>query len=126
MIKANCYYDFYAQKVIDGTSKIFNDWKKHVPSLDKDKFLTELKWLYSDPRNKDGCMTRELGLMNKGLVRLKRVYNRSEFCGFVTLDGKLWSGDFFDQELNEKYRKLYGEEKIKVNLQISISPEDRI
>ena len=116
------------RKIVDsGDSYIFKNWQKLVPSLAKSDFLIALYWLCEDPLTVHGKLTREIGLTNNGLVKLRRVHNEYEnFIGFYSCEnGELWGGDSF---LIPCSNKNYADENgmTKTHMKVSISARDRI
>lgn len=124
-------WDFKKKKdiVLKGKSKILNNWQT-VSTVTTEEFLTALEWLCNDSLDDKGYMTREIGLLNNGIVKLKRCYTTNhETCAFYREDnGELWNGDVFNRLcLSEHEKKFSFDGKTISELhKISISCKDNI
>lgn len=60
--------------------------------IDKETNRHHFEWVYADPRNEAGRLTRELGMLEPGgtLVRLTRVYDNLGSVCFATPEGEIW------------------------------------
>jgi hypothetical protein len=123
--------------VIEGKSKIFNDWKELSPNLTVEEFLLNLAWVCEDPcENGDGTgrLTREMGLTKEGIVHINRI--NGEITTMYRADnGRLWSGDNFRVKCTEKFVKNADKVKadfadadgmIVFNYKISLSAKDKV
>lgn len=121
------HFDIKKRIVESGNSTIFAQWQRFCPSLTKEKFIENLKWLCEDPGieiNGTMKMLRELGLTPTGIIHINRCYYEDgSFSGFYH-DGKLWNGSYFKTYWPDKRYSVDGE--IKVLYRICLSPADRV
>ena len=105
-------------------SKIFRSWCEHS-TITEEEFVEALSWLYDDPRDEKGRMTREIGLTPTGILRLNRAYTDQGLCYFYH-DGKLWSGEHFSTPCRNEKEKAFSADGENLNTfhKISLSPED--
>lgn len=92
-------YDIKEKIVKSGGSKILKNWQQlcgwNDYSLTEGEFLEALKWVCEDPIDEYNRLTREIGLTKKGIVKLKRVWDKG-LCLMYHIDTKeLWGGDCF-------------------------------
>lgn len=110
-----------------GSSKVFENWRS-LAFITKEDFLEALSWLCEEPRDggtRKNQMTREIGLIPSGIVRLKRVYGTDNSCTIRYQNGFLWCGAVFHVPCdNPDFADEDG--TCPVNLKISLSCMDRI
>lgn len=132
-MKINHNFDIKKKLVLNGQSRIFNNWSEHS-TITTEEFLENLEWVCNDPMQKvelkDGHtierMTREIGLTPTGIVRLQRVNDaHGDFVGFYRQDGRLWEGEIFERSCTEAEKPFYGNTTEELH-KIAISCRDHI
>lgn len=111
--------------VLAGNSSIFKNWQELLPNLTEEMFLDALRWVCDDPAQNGERLTREIGLMKIGIVKLIRHNAKS---GLVTIrheNGRLWTGDNFRIPCdNPDYADDDG--TILQTFKLSLSARDRV
>ena len=112
--------------VIEGKSAIFKDWQAHS-TITKEEFIEALDWLCSDPLDKKGRLTREIGLTPSGIIKLNRVYNNVGLCAFY-YEGELWCGAKFTVPCRTEKERIFSldGENLEFLQKISLSCKDRV
>lgn len=123
------HYEITERIVKSGNSSVLNSWKS-MSNITDEEFLAALKWLYDDPQNggNDGRhMTREIGLEEKGIIKLERVYSKG-LCFFYTEDGRSWSGAIFHLPPQTEAEEIWANDDglIPQQRKICLSARDRI
>ena len=82
MTNPSVNYDAKKRIVQAGESRICNNWVEHTDITVQD-FLVALEWVCEDPFDKEGRITREIGLKQNRIVRLQ-VF-RDDSTGLMSL-----------------------------------------
>jgi hypothetical protein len=83
-----CEIDVFVKS---GKSEVFKNWQKFAAITEED-FISGITWLWEDPARKSGTMTRELGCdVKRGIVRLRRITDKSGLVSFYDEGGDLWT-----------------------------------
>ena len=110
-------YEIKKHIVESGGSKVFNAWHELVPSLTKEEFVENLKWLCEDPCAEYG---------NEGIIHLQKKYPKVGPASYFTEDGKRWEGSTFDVSCDEREKEFLGKETRKTVQKIQIEPYDKV
>jgi hypothetical protein len=132
------------KKIVEaGNSAILKNWQS-VSIITKEQFLEALEWLCADPLDECSRLTREVGLIPTGCVKLQRVYSEkpisphckkimkiTEFCYAEEEDPMQWEwcgANFRIPARNENERKYYADADGMVSQfwKVSISAVDKI
>ncbi len=82
MTNPSANYEIKKRIVQAGESRICNNWVEHTNVTPQD-FLVALEWVCEDPFDKEGRITREIGLEQNRIVRLQ-VF-RDDSTGLMSL-----------------------------------------
>lgn len=82
MTNPSVNYEAKKRIVQAGESRICNNWVEHTDVTPQD-FLEALEWVCEDPFDKEGRITREIGLEQNRIVRLQ-VF-RDDSTGLMSL-----------------------------------------
>ena len=123
-------YEIKKHIVESGGSKVFNAWHELVPSLTKEEFVENLKWLCEDPcaeyGNEGIIASRSIGLTPEGIIHLQKKYPKVGPASYFTEDGKRWEGSTFDVSCDEREKEFLGKETRKTVQKIQIEPYDKV
>lgn len=131
------YWNYETKKkvVMNDKSEVYQNWKQLVPSLTKEEFLENLKWVCEDPGDPDRAHTREIGLERNGIVKLERVrvYVNPDMYLLRTLQRAplgqrewWWNGDIFRVPATDEEREFFGEDITTIQATLCISRSSRI
>lgn len=94
-----------AKKIVtSGKSTIFNNWHEKT-GIEEKEFLNGLKWLYEEPFDNYGNMTRELQIDKTGKLHyLKRLTDHD--TGIVSFSENGFAAQRTDTEEDEEWREI--------------------
>lgn len=87
------------KKIVEnGNSRIFKEWCMVLPTLTKEEFLENLRWVCDDPTTdgkRTGKVTRDIGLTPNGIVHINRSIDVWYTVLYRADTHELWNGCYF-------------------------------